>query len=85
MAGQERVCCPLDEGGDGFDGFHDRVTTAIELLRNLGDSVYLTEVSALTTAMVGEKADAMAESSGTRIDLGTQEVSVTVEVRWEIR
>jgi uncharacterized protein YggE len=34
--------------------------------------------------VVGAKSDAMAESSGTRIDLGTQEVAVTVEVRWEI-
>lgn len=50
----------------------------------LGDLVYLTEVSAPTNIVVGAKSDAMAESSGTRIDLGTQEVSVTVEVRWEI-
>lgn len=50
----------------------------------LGDVVYLTEVSAPTNVVVGAKADAMAESSGTVIDLGTQEVSVTVEVRWEI-
>ena len=51
---------------------------------DLGDVVYLTEVSAPTNVVVGAKADAMAESSGTVIDLGTQEVSVTVEVRWEI-
>jgi hypothetical protein len=50
----------------------------------LGDLVYLTEVSAPTNIVVGTKSDAMAESSGTRIDLGTQEVTVTVEVRWEI-
>lgn len=50
----------------------------------LGDLVYLTEVSAPTNVVVGAKSDAMAESSGTRIDLGTQEVTVTVEVRWEI-
>lgn len=50
----------------------------------LGDLVYLTEVSAPTNIVVGAKSDAMAESSGTRIDLGTQEVTVTVEVRWEI-
>ena len=50
----------------------------------LGDLVYLTEVSAPTNVVVGAKSDAMAESSGTRIDLGTQEVAVTVEVRWEI-
>ena len=51
---------------------------------DLGDVVYLTEVSAPTNVVVGAKADAMAESSGTVIDLGTQEVGVTVEVRWEI-
>jgi uncharacterized protein YggE len=50
----------------------------------LGDLVYLTEVSAPTNVVVGAKSDAMAESSGTRIDLGTQEVTVTVEIRWEI-
>ena len=49
----------------------------------LGDLVYLTEVSAPTNVTVGAKRDAMAESSATEIDLGTQEVSVTVEVRWE--
>jgi len=49
----------------------------------LGDLVYLTEVSAPTNVTVGAKRDAMAESSATVIDLGTQEVTVTVEVRWE--
>jgi hypothetical protein len=34
--------------------------------------------------VVGAKSDAMAESSGTVVDLGIQEVTVTVEVRWEI-
>jgi len=46
--------------------------------------VYLTEVSAPTNIVVGAKSDAMAESAATVIDLGTQEVSVTVEVRWRI-
>jgi len=50
----------------------------------LGDLVYFTEVSAPTNIVVGAKSDAMAESSGTVVDLGIQEVTVTVEVRWEI-
>jgi uncharacterized protein YggE len=50
----------------------------------LGDLVYLTEVAAPNNVVVGAKADAMAESAGTVIDLGSQEVSVTIEVRWKI-
>lgn len=50
----------------------------------LGDLVFLTEISAPTNITVGAKADVMAESSATVIDLGTQEVTVTVEVRWQI-
>ena len=50
----------------------------------LGDLVYLTEVSAPTNIMVGAKSDAIAESAGTVIDRGSQEVSVTIEVRWKI-
>ena len=50
----------------------------------LGDLVYVTEVSAPTNIVVGAKSDVMSESSATVIDLGTQEVSVTVEVRWKI-
>jgi uncharacterized protein YggE len=50
----------------------------------LGDLVYLTEVSAPTNFVVGAKSDAMAESAATVIDLGTQEVTVTIEVRWEL-
>lgn len=50
----------------------------------LGDLVFLTEVSAPTNITVGAKADVMAESASTVIDLGTQEVTVTVEVRWQI-
>ena len=50
----------------------------------LGDLVYLTEVSAPTNIMVGAKSDAMAENAATVIDLGTQEVTVTIEVRWKL-
>lgn len=50
----------------------------------LGDLVFLTEVSAPTNITIGAKADVMAESASTVIDLGTQEVTVTVEVRWQI-
>ena len=50
----------------------------------LGDLVFLTEISAPTNITIGAKADMMAESSATVIDLGTQEVTVTVEVRWQI-
>jgi len=50
----------------------------------LGDLVYLTEVSAPTNIVLGAKSDAMAENAATVIDLGTQEISVTVEARWEV-
>lgn len=50
----------------------------------LGDLVYLTEMAAPNNFVVGAKSDAMAESMGTVIDLGSQEVSVTIEVRWKI-
>ena len=50
----------------------------------LGDLVFLTEISAPTNITIGAKADVMAESALTVIDLGTQEVTVTVEVRWQI-
>lgn len=49
----------------------------------LGDLVYLTEVSAPTNLVVGAKSDGVAESAATVIDLGTQQVSVTIEVRWK--
>ncbi|MEY3615690.1 MAG: hypothetical protein RLZZ518_691 [Actinomycetota bacterium] len=49
----------------------------------LGDLVYLTELAAPSNVSVMGKADVMAESAATVIDLGTQEVTVTVEVRWE--
>ena len=51
---------------------------------DLGDLVFLTEISAPTNITIGAKADVMAESASTVIDLGTQEVTVTVEVRWQI-
>ena len=50
----------------------------------LGDLVFLTEISAPTNITICAKADVMAESASTVIDLGTQEVTVTVEVRWQI-
>lgn len=50
----------------------------------LGDLVFLTEISAPTNIMAKATADAMVERAATVIDLGTQEVSVTVEVRWQI-
>ena len=50
----------------------------------LGDLVFLTEISAPTNITVGAKAETMEESAATVIDLGTQEVTVTVEVRWQI-
>ena len=50
----------------------------------VGDLVFLTEISAPTNITIGAKADVMAESALTVIDLGTQEVTVTVEVRWQI-
>ena len=50
----------------------------------LGDLVYLTEVSAPSNIVLGAKSDAMAENAATVIDLGTQEISVTVEARWEV-
>ena len=49
----------------------------------LGDLVYLTEVSA-PQSVVSAKSDAMAESAAPTIDLGTQLVTVTIEVRWKI-
>ena len=51
---------------------------------DLGDLVFLTEISAPTNITIGAKADVMAESALTVIDLGTQEVTVTVVVRWQI-
>ena len=50
----------------------------------LGDLVFLTEISAPTNITIGAKAETMDESAATVIDLGTQEVTVTVEVRWQI-
>jgi uncharacterized protein YggE len=50
----------------------------------LGDIVYLTEINAPTNVVVAKSSDAMAEGAATQIDLGTQEVTVTVEVRWKL-
>ena len=50
----------------------------------LGEVVYLTEISAPANVMVGARADAMTEDASTVIDLGTQEVTVTIEIRFQI-
>jgi uncharacterized protein YggE len=50
----------------------------------LGELVYMTEVVAPSNVFVGAKSDAMAESAAPTIDLGTQLVTVTIEVRWKI-
>ncbi len=50
----------------------------------LGDIVYLTEINAPTNVVAAKSSDAMAEGAATQIDLGTQEVTVTVEVRWRL-
>ena len=50
----------------------------------LGDIVYLTEINAPTNVVAAKSSDAMAEGAATQIDLGTQEVMVTVEVRWKL-
>ncbi len=52
---------------------------------SLGEIVYLTEVTSPSNIAVVGKAEAMAEDAGTVVDLGTQEISVTVEVRWRLR
>ncbi len=51
----------------------------------LGDLVYLTELSAPTNVILAAKSDAVSsESVGSVVDLGTQEVTVTVEARWQL-
>ena len=50
----------------------------------LGEIVYLTEIAAPTNVVVGAKSDAMAENAPPVIDLGTQQVTVTIEVRWKL-
>ena len=50
----------------------------------LGEIVYLTEIAAPTNVVVGAKSDAMTESAPPVIDLGTQQVTVTIEVRWKL-
>jgi uncharacterized protein len=55
---------------------------------DLGDVVYVTEVAApanfVPNVMAG-KAVSDVESAPTQIDLGLQEVSVTIEVRWSLK
>lgn len=50
----------------------------------LGKVVYLTEISSPTNVVIGAKSDVMAEGAAPIIDLGTQQVTVTVEVRWRL-
>ena len=51
----------------------------------LGDLVFLTELSAPTNIFVGAKSDAVSSESATPVvDLVTQEITVTVEVRWQL-
>ena len=55
---------------------------------DLGDVVYVTEVAApanFVPNMTADKAVGAAESAPTQIDLGLQEVSVTIEVRWSLK
>jgi uncharacterized protein YggE len=54
---------------------------------NLGSVVYVTEVTSPSSPiplMVGDSAAASSPMAKTEINLGTQEVSVTVEVRWSL-
>lgn len=50
----------------------------------LGDLVYLTELSAPSNVAPVARMDTAVESSGPTIDLGTQQVTVTIEVRWKL-
>ena len=55
---------------------------------DLGDVIYVTEVSApanFVPALMADKAVGASESAPTQIDLGLQEVSVTIEVRWSLK
>ena len=55
---------------------------------DLGDVVYVTEVSApanFVPTLTADKAVGAIESAPTQIDLGLQEVSVTIEVRWSLK
>ena len=54
---------------------------------DLGSVVYVTEVTSPSSQiplMVGDSATASSPMAKTEINLGTQEVSVTVEVRWSL-
>ena len=50
----------------------------------LGKVIYLTEISSPTNVVLGAKSDVMAEGAEPVIDLGTQQVTVTIEVRWRL-
>ncbi len=51
----------------------------------LGDLVYLTELSAATNIFVGVKSDAVSpESDAPVVDPESQEVTVTVKERWQL-
>ncbi len=55
---------------------------------DLGDVVYVTEVAApasFVPNLMTEKAVGDAQSAPTQIDLGLQEVSVTIEVSWSLK
>ncbi len=55
---------------------------------DLGDVVYVTEVAAPASFMpnvMADKALGAEQSAPTQIDLGLQEVSVTIEVRWSLK
>jgi len=54
---------------------------------DLGSVVYVTEITSPTSPiplMVGDSATSSSPMSKTEINLGTQDVSVTVEVRWSL-
>jgi hypothetical protein len=54
---------------------------------DLGSVVYVTEVSSPSSSfplMVGDSATSTSPMAKTEINLGTQDVSVTVEVRWSL-
>ena len=82
---------------DATDGATTARKDAVEMARakaeeyaellgvELGDLVYLTELSAPTNVALAAKSDVVSsESVGSVVDLGTQEVTVTVEARWQL-
>ena len=55
---------------------------------DLGDVLYVIEVAApasFVPTLMADKAVGASESAPTQIDLGLQEVSVTIEVRWSLK